>query len=71
MPAAPSAPITAISAVGQQPASDAERKTIEGILATYQAVAKNKDDAVVNQLPEFKETLERLNEYLSPLKDRN
>jgi hypothetical protein len=63
--------LVAISTLSQQPASDAERKTIEGILETYQAVAKNEDDAVVNQLPEFKETLQGLKEYLSPLKDRS
>ena len=29
-------------------------------------LAKNDEDAVVNKLPEFKETLEALQEYLKP-----
>jgi hypothetical protein len=50
----------------EQPANDSERKSLEDILAAYQAVAKNNEDAVVIKLPEFKETLEALQEYLQP-----
>jgi hypothetical protein len=56
-----------ISVTSQQPASDDERKSMEKILAIYQAVANNEQDAVVNQMPEFKKTLDWLQEYLSPI----
>jgi hypothetical protein len=56
----------AIPVSSEQPGSDSERKSLEEILAVYQAVAKNNEDAVVNKLPEFKQTLEALQEYLKP-----
>ncbi len=56
----------AIPVNSEQPASDSERKSVEDILATYQEVAKNKQNSVVNELLEFKQTLEALQEYLKP-----
>jgi hypothetical protein len=56
----------AVGVRSEQPANDSERKSLEDILAAYQAVAKNNEDAVVNKLPEFNETLEALQEYLQP-----
>jgi hypothetical protein len=55
-----------VSMTSDQPASDSDRKSLAEILETYQAIAKSEDDAVVNQLPEFKETLQALQEYLKP-----
>lgn len=55
-----------VSMTSDQPESDSDRKSLAEVLEIYQAIAKNKDDAVVNQLPEFKETLEALQEYLKP-----
>jgi hypothetical protein len=55
-----------VSMTSDQPASDSDRKSLEEILKSYQAIAKDQDDAVVNQLTEFKETLEALQEYLNP-----
>ena len=58
-----------VSMTSDQPANDRDRKSLAEILETYQATAKNKDDAVVNQLPEFKETLQALQEYLKQRDD--
>jgi hypothetical protein len=55
-----------VSVSGDQPGDDSERRLLEDILAAYQAVAKNNEDAVVNKLPEFKEILAVLQEYLTP-----
>jgi hypothetical protein len=60
----------AISTTSEQPATDDERESAKKIVAAFQAVAKSEADAVVNELPEFKETLEALQEYLKPLDDR-
>jgi hypothetical protein len=60
----------AISVASEQPANDNERKSLEDIVETYQAIANNNEHAVVNELPEFKETLEALQEYLKPLDAR-
>jgi hypothetical protein len=60
----------AISTTSEQPATDDERESTKKIVAAFQAVANNEADAVVNQLPEFKETLGALQEYLKPLDDR-
>jgi hypothetical protein len=60
----------AISATSEQPATDDERESTKKIVAAFQEVANNEADAVVNELPEFKETLEALQEYLKPLDDR-
>lgn len=56
----------AVSVSSEQPENDSDRKSMEDVLKTYQAVAKNDADGVVNQLPEFKATLQTLNEYLKP-----
>ena len=55
-----------VSMTSDQPASDSDRESLEEILKSYQAIAKDKDDAVVNQLTEFKEALEALQQYLNP-----
>jgi hypothetical protein len=55
-----------VSMTSDQPASDSDRESLEEILKSYQAIANDKDDALVNQLTEFKETLEALQEYLNP-----
>ena len=53
-----------VSMTSDQPGSDSDRKSLTKILETFQTIAKSKEDTVVNQLPEFKETLEALQEYL-------
>lgn len=55
-----------VSMTSDQPRSDSDRKSLEEIVKTFQEVAKSKDDAAVTQLPEFKETLEALQQYLKP-----
>jgi hypothetical protein len=55
-----------VSMTSDQPASDSDRKSLEEILKSYRAIAKDEDDAVVSQLTEFKETLKALQEYLRP-----
>jgi hypothetical protein len=55
-----------VSVSSEQPANDSERKAVEDILRTYEAIAKDKENAIVSELPEFKETLEALQEYLKP-----
>ncbi len=51
----------------EQPTGDAQRAVLEDILKTYQAVAKEEQSAKVRNLPEFKQTLEAIQKYLSPL----
>lgn len=51
----------------EQPADDNQRKTLEKILKTYQTVATDDQSAAINSLPEFKQTLDSIQEYLSPI----
>ncbi len=53
----------------QQPDDD-NRNELEQILKRYQAVAKDDKQAAVNQLPEFKQTLMALEEYMTPIDQR-
>jgi len=55
-----------VSMTSDQPRSDADRKSVEGVVKTFQEIANNKDDAAITQLAEFKETLEALQQYLKP-----
>ena len=51
----------------EQPSDDKDRRELQEIVKRYQAVAKDEKQSAVNQLPEFKQTLTALQEYLTPL----
>ena len=61
--------LRAVPVFSEQPDDD-QRQALSEILKRYQAVASDDTQAAVNQLPEFKQTLTALEEYLTPLDQR-
>lgn len=49
------------------PKDDSQRTALEKILKTYQGVAKDDSAANISKLPEFKQTLDALQNYLTPI----
>ena len=59
-----------VSMTSDHPASDSDHESLLKILEAYRKIANDKDAAVVNELPEFKQTLELLQEYVNPPDDQ-
>lgn len=59
-----------VPVLSEQPANDKQRSELEAILKAYKAFEDDTQAAAVNQLPEFKQVLTTLMQYLSPLEIR-
>ncbi len=59
--------LRAVPVLSERPANDEQRAELEKILKTYQAVGSEDQSTSVSSLPEFKQTLEAIQQYLSPM----